>query len=112
MYHPLMPSRILFPLLALCLVAPVSAQQRGQPPPAAPGQRETAGAAEEKSAVTSHTLRIDGREIKYNATAGTLPIRGADGRVQARMFFVAYTKDIRACTLPSSPRIGSVPAVA
>ena len=27
------------------------------------------------------------------ATAGTLPIRGQDGKVAARMFFVAYTKD-------------------
>ena len=42
---------------------------------------------------TSHTLRLDGRDIKYTATTGTLPIRLDDGKVVARMFFVAYTKD-------------------
>ena len=36
---------------------------------------------------------LDGRDIKYTATAGTLPIRLDDGKVAARMFFVAYTKD-------------------
>jgi carboxypeptidase C (cathepsin A) len=84
-------------LFALVLTAPLAAQQRGQSPPqtaaAPPSQRESAGPAEEKSSQTSHTVRLDGREIKYTATAGTLPIRGDDGKVQARMFFVAYTKD-------------------
>jgi carboxypeptidase C (cathepsin A) len=42
---------------------------------------------------TSHAIRLDGREIKYTATAGTLPIRLDDGKVAAQMFFVAYTKD-------------------
>ena len=42
---------------------------------------------------TSHLLRLDGREIKYTATTGTLPIRLDDGKVAAQMFFVAYTKD-------------------
>jgi carboxypeptidase C (cathepsin A) len=38
-------------------------------------------------------MRLDGREIKYTATAGTVPVRLDDGKVAARMFFVAYTKD-------------------
>jgi carboxypeptidase C (cathepsin A) len=54
---------------------------------------ETAGPAEEKISQTSHSLRLDGREIKYTATAGTLPIRLDDGKVAARMFFAAYTRD-------------------
>ena len=78
--------------VALCAV-PAAAQQRGQAPPPAPSQRESAGAAEEKISATSHTVRVEGREIKYTARAGTLPIRGDDGKVQARMFFVSYTKD-------------------
>jgi carboxypeptidase C (cathepsin A) len=63
----------------------------GQPSPAS--RYEVAGPAEEKISQTSHTVRIDGREVKYTATAGTLPIRLDDGKVAARMFFVAYTKD-------------------
>src|SRR5205823_2041260 len=48
---------------------------------------------EEKISQTSHTIRLDGREVRYTAAAGTLPIRLDDGKVAARMFFVAYTKD-------------------
>jgi carboxypeptidase C (cathepsin A) len=56
-------------------------------------REEFAGPAEEKISTTSHTVRLDGREVKYTATAGTLPIRLDNGQVVARMFFVAYTKD-------------------
>jgi len=83
-------------LIPLFTAVPVVAQ-RGQNPAqqqaAQSGQREYAGPAEEKTSQTSHTVRLDGREIKYTATAGTLPLRGDDGKVQARMFYVAYTKD-------------------
>ncbi len=95
------------PAMVLVLtLSPAFAQQRaGQRPdaqptaqtPAAPaGQsqgREVAPAVEQKPVQTSHATRLDGRDIKYTATAGTLPIRLDDGRVSARMFFVAYTKD-------------------
>ena len=57
------------------------------------GRYETATAKEEKIAQTSHLFRLDGRDVKYTATTGTLPIRLDDGKVAARMFFVAYTKD-------------------
>lgn len=74
---------------------PPQSQQPTQPATSAPSKPrvETAGPTEEKVSQTSHTLRIDGREIKYTATAGTLPIRLDDGKVAARMFFVAYTRD-------------------
>jgi carboxypeptidase C (cathepsin A) len=78
------------------LAAPTGAQQRGQPlsqqPPAA-ARQEHAGENEAKISQTPHTMRLDGREIRYTATAGTLPIRSDGGDVAARMFFVAYTKD-------------------
>jgi carboxypeptidase C (cathepsin A) len=78
------------------------AQGRGAPPPApanpqaeaaAASREEHFGPAEEKVSTTSHTVRLDGRDIKYTATAGTIPIRLDNGQVAARMFFVAYTKD-------------------
>jgi carboxypeptidase C (cathepsin A) len=94
-------------------LAPLQAQQRpaqqapaqptaqpAQRPPGQPesggapqGREEYAGPAEEKISQTSHSVRLDGRDTKYTATAGTLPIRLDDGKVAARMFFVAYTKD-------------------
>ena len=107
-----MRSRLLLTtcLLAVCLTGVgVNAQQRrqggqpGNPPAEQParqeegggggGGREVAGAAEEKISTTSHTITLDGKEVKYTATTGTLPIRLDDGKIAARMFFVAYTKD-------------------
>src|SRR6478735_666829 len=70
--------------------SPQSAQSASSP---SKPRVETAGPAEEKVSQTAHALRIDGREIKYTATAGTLPVRLDDGKVAARMFFVSYTKD-------------------
>jgi carboxypeptidase C (cathepsin A) len=70
---------------------PPSPATRGEAQP--PGRHEVATANEEKISQTSHSLRLDGRDIKYTATAGTLPIRLDDGKVAARMFFVAYTRD-------------------
>ncbi len=61
--------------------------------PSALAQREVAGPNEERVSETQHVVRLDGREIRYTATAGTIPIRLDDGKVSARMFFVAYTKD-------------------
>src|SRR5438552_1542140 len=65
-------------------------EPNGQP---STSPREVATAAEEKISQTAHAVRLDGRDIKYAATAGTLPIRLDAGRIVARMFFVAYTKD-------------------
>jgi len=73
---------------------PQAQQMPRDEPGGAPVARfEVATAKEEKLVQTSHVLRLDGRDIKYTATAGTLPIRLDDGKVAARMFFVAYTKD-------------------
>jgi carboxypeptidase C (cathepsin A) len=54
---------------------------------------EVAGEAESKISQTSHTARVGSQQIKYTATAGTLPIRLDNGDLAARMFFVAYTRD-------------------
>src|SRR5262245_43978249 len=86
-------------LLLLGSFPPAYAQGRGGAPQATPPASdstprvETAGEKEEKISQTSHTIRLNGREIKYTATTGTLPIRLDNGQVSARMFFVAYTKD-------------------
>lgn len=95
-------SVILAIILAAAVMVPWTAaqQQRPEASPEAqrPAQRpaperEYAGPNEEKISQTSHVMRLNGEEIKYTATAGTLPIRLDDGKVSARMFFAAYTKD-------------------
>jgi carboxypeptidase C (cathepsin A) len=51
-----------------------------------------ASAATPGLSVTSHTIIAGGRTLAYTATAGTLPLRDGQGRVEASMFFVAYTE--------------------
>jgi len=94
-------------VVLLALASAAFGQQRpgsqpGAPPGAPPetpqrpqvaGQYETASAAADEPSQTRHVVRLDGRDIAYTATAGTLPIRLDDGKIAARMFFVAYTKD-------------------
>src|SRR5947209_7999513 len=87
-----------FVLAVTLAAAPLFAQggRGGQPPQVANDTSprvEYAGEKEEKISTTQHTVRLDGREIRYTATTGTLPIRLDNGEVAARMFFVAYTKD-------------------
>jgi carboxypeptidase C (cathepsin A) len=43
--------------------------------------------------VTHHQITLDGKLLKYTATAGRLPIKRGDGKIEAEMFFVAYTLD-------------------
>jgi carboxypeptidase C (cathepsin A) len=49
--------------------------------------------AEVAPVVTHHQITVDGKVLKYSATAGRLPIKRGDGKIEAEMFFVAYTLD-------------------
>ncbi|MGD0569995.1 MAG: peptidase S10 [Candidatus Sulfotelmatobacter sp.] len=42
---------------------------------------------------THHQITVDGKLLKYTATAGRLPIKRGDGKIEAEMFYVAYTLD-------------------
>ncbi len=43
--------------------------------------------------VTHHQATVNGTTLKYTATAGRLPIKRGDGKIEAEVFFVAYTLD-------------------
>jgi carboxypeptidase C (cathepsin A) len=43
--------------------------------------------------MTHHQITVDGKLLKYTAAAGRLPIKRGDGRIEAEMFYVAYTLD-------------------
>jgi carboxypeptidase C (cathepsin A) len=47
----------------------------------------------EDSAITNHTLNINGESISYTAEAGYMPIKNDAGKRIARIFFIAYTKE-------------------
>src|ERR1700736_340703 len=69
-----------------------------EPKPAAakPGtdkDKEEYDVSEVPPVVTHHQLTLDGKPLKYTATVGRLPIKRGDGKIEAAMFFVAYTLD-------------------
>lgn len=43
--------------------------------------------------VTHRQAAVGGKTVSYTATAGRLPIKREDGKIEAEMFFVAYTAD-------------------
>ncbi len=87
-------------------VTPVPPEPKTQEPPAAsseaksetgkesPGDKEEHfDVAEVAPVVTHHQITVDGKLLRYTATAGRLPIKRGDGKIEAEMFFVAYTLD-------------------
>ena len=49
--------------------------------------------AEVAPIITHHPFASNGKTLSYTATAGRLPIKRGDGKIEAEMFFVAYTLD-------------------
>ena len=47
----------------------------------------------EKRSVTRHSVRMNGEDIAYRATAGTLHLKGEDGQDAASVFYVAYERE-------------------
>src|SRR6266403_5306092 len=45
------------------------------------------------SVVAHHQTAVNGKTLSYTTTAGRLPIKRGDGKIEAEMFFVAYTVD-------------------
>ena len=44
------------------------------------------------SKTTEHSITLNGQKIDYTATAGTLPLKDAEGKVTAEIFHIAYVK--------------------
>jgi carboxypeptidase C (cathepsin A) len=65
-------------------------QTQGAAPAAIPAAEPTP-IPPETSAVTDHELTLDGKTLRYKATAGTLLINGDDEKPYGSVFFVAYT---------------------
>ena len=49
--------------------------------------------AEVPPVITHHQIALNGKTLSYTATTGRLPIKRGDGKIEAEMFFVAYTLD-------------------
>ena len=69
-------------------------EQKATPPkPATDKDKEEFDVSEVPPVVTRHQITVDGKPLKYTATTGRLPIKRGDGKIEAEMFFVAYTLD-------------------
>ena len=63
------------------------------PKPGTDKDKEEFDVSEVPPVVTHHQIIADGKALKYTATTGRLPIKRGDGKIEAEMFFVAYTLD-------------------
>ncbi len=82
-------------IAVLAFTTPAHAQTAPPEKPKPPGETQRAPEKDDGApAITKHELNLDGKTLKYTATAGTLPIRdGSKNEIEARIFYVAYTKD-------------------
>ncbi len=76
-------------VIAALAVAPLGDVMAQQPAP----QQSGSGLLDllPGDAVTDHVLRRPSSDLPYTATAGTLELRGQDGKVSAKIFYTAYT---------------------
>ncbi len=97
-------TRLLSVLMIAALAVTAQAQPgRGNPPGQGPAPTPASDirAADARSALpavdnykqTQHTSRVGGSPVAYTATAGTLALTSASGKLRANVFFVGYTKD-------------------
>jgi carboxypeptidase C (cathepsin A) len=84
-------------LALLLLLATGPAALAAEAPADAKAKPEKDGKAEEKIedrlVDTKHAVTIDGAELRYTATTGTLAMRDEEGKPKATIFFIAYVKD-------------------
>jgi carboxypeptidase C (cathepsin A) len=72
---------------------PSEEQKAAAPKPGTDKDKEEFDVSEVPPVVTHHQITLDGKALKYTATTGRLPIKRGDGKIEAEMFFVAYTLD-------------------
>jgi carboxypeptidase C (cathepsin A) len=95
-----MPSRLCLVLAIVAINLPSTttwAQQPPAQPKASPSASEAKKDAREeapaKPVVTQHSIRLGNRTLHYTATVGLMPIRDAEDKIEAHIFYMAYTLD-------------------
>ncbi|MGH9544809.1 MAG: S10 family peptidase [Terriglobales bacterium] len=72
---------------------PAEEQKPAGAKPGTDKDKEEFDVSEVPPVVTHHQITLDGKALRYTATTGRLPIKRGDGKIEAEMFFVAYTLD-------------------
>lgn len=78
-------------LSLLCL--PALLAQTPDKPADKKAETKTESRPDEKPTVTSHTLAVGSKTLKYTVTAGLMPLKNATGEKEADVFYMAYTLD-------------------
>jgi len=73
--------------LMILAVAPLHGEDKS----AKPSDNQTSNT--EKLTLSHQSLDVRGKMLRYTATAGTLPLTDDAGKVEANIFFIAYTKE-------------------
>ncbi len=78
--------------LLIGLAAPGWAEDAKKP--TVPAEKEKPKESDdEKPIVTHHELKLGEKTLKYQATAGLMPLRDGEGKTEARIFYIAYTRE-------------------
>lgn len=59
---------------------------------ALPSPAQESGRTKDTRTPTQHVVTLDDKKVQYTATAGTMVVKDEDGKAQASIFYVAYTK--------------------
>lgn len=78
-------------VLFICIMAMPSALAQTRPA-TMPAGGAKARPADEKLSITEHQVQVGGQILRYQATAGYLPVKDESGKEKANFFFVAYEK--------------------
>lgn len=57
------------------------------------GNTPVAETVDETPVVTHHEIILNGKSLRYTATAAQMPIKNASGETEAHIFYIAYTLD-------------------
>ena len=91
-------NRLVVPGLAVVLLVAAQGKAQdhpqGKPKPEGDGKaKKEVEAPKEVLSKTSHEITIQGKAVRYTATAGNYVLKDEDGNPKANIFFVAYTRD-------------------
>ncbi|NIM16066.1 MAG: peptidase S10 [Candidatus Aminicenantes bacterium] len=88
---------IVVTIFCLVLNSPVLAESSKEVKPEKPGKKPVTPAVDEaklaKLSVTNHSIVIDKKPLNYKATAGYMLMKDDSGKLQATIFFIAYSKE-------------------
>src|SRR5687767_2728481 len=89
-------ARIVAMMLVLPLLGAFARAQEAHTKPAAEtqpkSQQKPQDPAADNLSVTEHQVTVDGKPLKYKATAGTYAMKDEGGKPKASFFFVSYEK--------------------